>query len=91
MARISMNMPEDLLKQVDERAKDLYISRSAFITMAVSQKIQADEMAKALPDIVKAYNEQKNKDDEKQSKEEQKFAPFPLLDTIETISAALRS
>lgn len=70
MARISMNMPEDLLKQVDERAKDLYISRSAFITMAVSQKIQADEMAKALPDIVKAYNEQKNKDDEKQSKEE---------------------
>lgn len=70
MARISMNMPEDLLKQVDERAKDLYISRSAFITMAVSQKIQSDEMAKVLPDIVKAYNEQKNKDDEKQSKEE---------------------
>lgn len=63
--RINMNMPEELVKKVDERAKELYLSRSAFITMAVSEKLQADDVVKIMPDVLSAINNLKNMEDSK--------------------------
>lgn len=57
--RVSINIPDDLVKQVDKCAHDLYLSRSAFISMCISLKLQADKMADVLPEIVKAYNDER--------------------------------
>lgn len=59
--RVNINMSEDLVKKIDEKAKALYLSRSAYISMAVSQKLQADELMKNLPILMQQQQELINK------------------------------
>ena len=61
---VGIALSEELLEQIDERAKALCISRSAYISMALSQKMQADDLANNLPSLLaefKAYREQNGK------------------------------
>ena len=51
--RINLTIDENLLKQLDEQANKMHISRSAYISVAISQKIQSDETLKALPELIK--------------------------------------
>lgn len=50
--RLSINLSEDLVKQIDEKAKALYISRSAFIATALSQKLQNDKLMENVPEMI---------------------------------------
>ncbi len=49
--RINITMNEELVKKIDEVASKMYVSRSAYIAFAVSQKIQADKMVDNLPEL----------------------------------------
>ena len=49
--RINITMDEELVKKIDEIASKMYVSRSAYIAFAVSQKIQADKMVDNLPEL----------------------------------------
>jgi len=51
--RLNINMDEDLIRKVDEAAKKMHVSRSAYIAFAVSQKIQFDEMLSNVPELLK--------------------------------------
>lgn len=55
--RLGINLPEELVKQIDERAKALYISRSAYIATALSQKMQADKLSDTMPELIKTMND----------------------------------
>lgn len=58
--KLSLYMADDLVKQVDAAADALHITRTAFISMAVSQKLQSDAFISQLPDfiaLVKAQSE----------------------------------
>lgn len=55
--RININMPDDLVKKVDERAKQMFVSRSAFISMAMSQKVQSDDLLDVLPEMRAKLNQ----------------------------------
>lgn len=55
--RININLSEELLKQIDERAKALYISRSAYIATALSQKLQSDKMLDNMPELMQIMKE----------------------------------
>lgn len=57
MKKLNINFPEDLLKKVDERAQQLYITRTAYIIMAVTQKLQSDDVVDALPEFKKAIED----------------------------------
>ena len=50
--RINITMDEELVKKIDEVASKMYVSRSAYIAFAVSQKIQADKMLDNMPELV---------------------------------------
>lgn len=50
--RININMDEELVKKIDEIASKMYVSRSAYIAFAVSQKIQSDKMLDNMPEFV---------------------------------------
>ena len=50
--RININMDGELVKKIDEIAKKMYVSRSAYIAFAVSQKIQQDKTLDNMPDLV---------------------------------------
>lgn len=50
--RININMDEELVKKIDEIASKMYVSRSAYIAFAVSQKIQSDKMLDNMPELV---------------------------------------
>ena len=56
--RVNISLPEDLLAKMDEAAEALCLSRSAYISVAVSMKLQQDEMMKQLPYIVHKMQEQ---------------------------------
>lgn len=47
--RINITLPADLIEQLDLAAEATNLNRSAFIAVAVTQKIQQDEMMKQLP------------------------------------------
>lgn len=55
--RINVNISEELCHQVDERAKAMFISRSAYISTALSQKMQADDAMRMLPEMAKTMQE----------------------------------
>lgn len=55
--RVNINLDEELLKQVDEEAKKMFVSRSSYIAFAVAQKINNDKMMSNLPEIVKTMKD----------------------------------
>lgn len=50
--RINITMDDDLIKKVDEVAKKMYVSRSAYIAFAVSQKMQQDSLMENMPEML---------------------------------------
>lgn len=56
--RININLSEELIKKIDERAKALYISRSSYIATALASKMQAEDMMSVLPELTKLAKEQ---------------------------------
>lgn len=52
--RVNITMDEELLSKVDEAARKMYVSRSAYIAFAVSQKIQSDEVLSNMPKLADA-------------------------------------
>lgn len=50
--RVNINISDDLLNQIDEKAKSLYVSRSAYITLALVQKLQSDSVIDTMPTLV---------------------------------------
>lgn len=59
--RLSITMSDDLVKKIDERAKSMYISRSAYIATALTQKMQADDALLMLPELSKVMKEAMDK------------------------------
>lgn len=57
--KITINIPEDLLKDVDERAKSMYLSRSSFINMTLSQRLQQDKVLDSMPEMLQTLREVK--------------------------------
>ena len=55
--RLGINLPDELVAQIDERAKFLYISRSAYIATALSQKLQSDKMLDNMPELMQTLKE----------------------------------
>lgn len=55
--RVNINMDEELVKKVDEVAEKMFVSRSAYISFAVSQKLKSDEAMDNLPKIIQVINE----------------------------------
>lgn len=54
--RVNLLMPDDLVAKLDERARYLNISRSAYINMSVSRQLDVDQMSKNLPSLIEALN-----------------------------------
>lgn len=49
--RMSMDVPEELLRQIDAWADHYGVTRTAYVTMALSQKVQSEELTMALPEM----------------------------------------
>lgn len=62
--KANINVPEDVLAKTDKKAKSLGISRSAFITMTLSEKLMQTDLMDSLPQMLETL---KNlKENEKQ-------------------------
>lgn len=57
MAKVTISLADELLSKIDDRAKSMYISRSAFIATALMQKLQADDAIVMLPELSKVMRE----------------------------------
>lgn len=55
--RVNITLPVDLIKQLDIAADAVHLNRSAYIAVAITTKIQQDEMMKQLPYIVHKLQE----------------------------------
>jgi len=51
MKTVQISVNEDLLKKIDEYAKENFLSRSAFFSMLANNHFQALEVTKSLKDI----------------------------------------
>lgn len=56
--KANVNIPEDVLEKTDKRAKLLGISRSAFITMTLSEKLMQNEVVESIPQMLKIMTQQ---------------------------------
>lgn len=54
--RVNYICPDDLLAKIDERAKQLSMTRTAYINMAVSRQLENEEMIKNLPAMLDTFN-----------------------------------
>lgn len=51
--RININMSEELINEIDVRAKNMWLSRSAYITMCVAEKIKTDDSIVVMGELMK--------------------------------------
>lgn len=54
--RVNININEDLLRKADEAADKLSISRSAYISAAVSQKLSQEQALESIPQLMEVTN-----------------------------------
>lgn len=57
MAKINISIPDEVLHRVEEASKKLGLSRSAYLTMAASEKMKQEE---ALSTMQKFVDQMKN-------------------------------
>lgn len=50
--RVTITIPDDLLESLDKAAAATNLNRSAYIAVAVTNKIQQDEVLKQMPYII---------------------------------------
>ena len=50
--KANVNIPEEVLEKTDKRAKALGISRSAFITMTLSEKLMQTDLMDSIPKML---------------------------------------
>lgn len=55
--RINVNLSEELIQKIDEKAKSMYISRSAYIATALAEKLQSDDVMNMLPEFTKVMKD----------------------------------
>ena len=48
--RISINLPEELVRRIDKVSDEMYISRSAYVATALSEKLSHDAALARFPD-----------------------------------------
>lgn len=55
--KATITIAPDLLEKIDEAAKKLYLTRSAYISVAVAQKLQADNAMAMMPQFQASIDE----------------------------------
>lgn len=50
--RVNMLIPDDLLKQIDKKAEELHMSRTAYMISATMRQMQQDELLCNLPNLI---------------------------------------
>lgn len=55
--RYNVNLSEELIEKVDKKAASMYMSRSAFISMCLSERLQRDEMLECMPEMLAVIKE----------------------------------
>ena len=61
LKRINLNLDEELLSQLDDYANQMHITRSAAISVLLSQLFQGQKTMKTMGDLVSIYNDEKKK------------------------------
>ena len=61
MAKVNMVIPDDFLKEIDERAANLNVNRTAFILMSLSQKFQQDDLIQRVPEMLSQMEKMEKK------------------------------
>lgn len=56
MAKIQVSMDDDLLARLDKYASNVYLSRSALVTLAVTSYLNSNDALLAMKDIALAVN-----------------------------------
>lgn len=51
--RININIPDELVKTIDKKAKTLNLNRTAYIVMTLSKYMQQENIMDTLPEFVK--------------------------------------
>ena len=57
MKKININFDEELLARIDDRADKKHMTRTAYITSAVLDRLATDDFLEAQPDIQKKMQE----------------------------------
>lgn len=52
--RLNITMKENLVKQIDKVAKEMGVSRSAFLALAAAKMIKEDKMVEIMPELIDA-------------------------------------
>lgn len=50
--RVQVNLPEPVVEQADIKAKQLGLSRSAFISMAICERVRQDTVMDLMPQML---------------------------------------
>lgn len=60
--KVTITLPDEVLKKVDKKAEESFISRSAWISSAIAFKLQSDDIMDLLPVLVQQQKELLDKD-----------------------------
>ena len=55
--RLNITLADSLVKEVDEKAKAMYLSRSAYIAMALTEKLQKDKTMDNMPEMLRLFRD----------------------------------
>lgn len=62
MPKITMNISDEILEKTDKRASQLGITRTAFITMTISEKLMQSDALESLPEMIETMRKMTGND-----------------------------
>ena len=68
--RINISLTDEMVSELDKKAKSMHLTRSGYIAMALSYKMQTDEMVAYLPILAKNIQEAREIIDRKEREKE---------------------
>lgn len=69
--KINISLPDDVYERATEKAKELGLSRSSFISFCISDKMNQDEAVRSLPKLLQLAEQQINENREQSGSIEQ--------------------
>lgn len=54
--RVNVYFPNEILKKVDARCKELCMTRSSYVVMALNKQLESEDLSRNLPELLSVLN-----------------------------------
>lgn len=60
--KVGISLKESVVEKIDKKAEEMGVSRSAYISMAIAEKMKQDDVVESLPEMLASMRKMADKE-----------------------------